>query len=128
MIVTIPPPVAEYINKKSNGALRKVFLGNEIFVLDGAFDEVPFTVFPFSAGLGKVYPSLSEFSLALVRGVNRLAFWYYLRLIQFGKRWAALDDAVRKLADFRSVIPSVAVSMNHPGAEAQVALPAGSPG
>ena len=85
MVVAISSAVAEHIDKKSSSILRKFFFGDDLFVMDGASYKIPFSVFPFAGGLGKVNPGFGEFSLPLVTGMNRVGFRHYFRLLQPGQ-------------------------------------------
>ena len=122
MVVAAPSPVTKNIDQKGRGISRECLLGNEFLVANGALDEMPFSALPFSAGGREIDPSLGELALPLVLGMHDAGVGLGFRSMQLWQSRTTLDDAVGELNDFRGIVPSVTVTMDHPGAHAQTTV------
>ena len=125
MIVSASSPVTKNIDHKGGCVLGERLLRNKLAVLDGALDEMPFSILPFASGIREVDPSLGKLALALVLGVYDAGAWLDVRSMQLRQGRTAFDYAVCELPDFRSIVPSVPVCMDHPGAHAQATVTCG---
>ena len=84
MIVPVSSPVTKNIDHKGGCVLGERLLRNKLAVLDGALDEMPFTILPFASGSREINPRLSELALALVLGVHDARIRLGLRSMQLG--------------------------------------------
>ena len=122
MFVSVPSPVTKNIDQKGRGCPGKSLLGDEFLLADGALDEMPFAVLPFVFGGSVIDPSLGEFALPLVLRMHDTIGGLGFRSMQLWQNRTTLDDTVGKLTDFRGIVPSVTVAMDHPGAHAQATV------
>ena len=124
MVVAVPSPVTKNIDQKSRGISRERLLRNELLVGDGALDEVPFTVLPFTIGGREIDPGLGELALPFVLRAHDTGIGLGFRPVQLGQGGTVLYDTVGELPNFRGIVPSIAMSMDHPRAHAEATVTA----
>ena len=122
MVVAIPSLVTKNIDQKGRGGLGKGLLGDEFMVTDGAPDEMPFTVLPLASGGREIDPGLGKLPLTLVFRMNNTGIRLGFRSMQLRQCRPVLDDTVGEMTDFRGIVPSVAMTMNHPRTHAQATV------